>query len=178
LHNRNSLARSRFVRNFLSFHIAAPFEEHDKSVHGKDDPHQQRCDAFAFRIERIDPHDDRDDVDDDPDNPVFDIALDEQELPKDRKNRRDAVDERQVGCRRRSFVETAMFRIKKVFGERLKNRTIENQKAETVIKARALYLFAALGTTCFCRRHYSTKPFRKIRKFFVTLRVIRIKYPT
>jgi hypothetical protein len=56
----------------------------------------------------------------------------------------------QVGYHRRSLVETAMFRIKKIFGERLKNRTPENQKVETVIKANVLNVFTALGTMCFC----------------------------
>ena len=56
---------------------------------------------------------------------------------------------KQVGYHRRSLVETTMFRIKKVFGERLKNRTIENQKVETMIKANVLNLFAVLGAMCF-----------------------------
>jgi hypothetical protein len=35
-------------------------------------------------------------------------------------------------------------------GWALKNRTPENQKVETVIKANVLNVFAALGTMCFC----------------------------
>ena len=56
----------------------------------------------------------------------------------------------QVSYQRRSLVETAMFRIKKIFGERLKNRTPKNQKVEAVIKANVLNVFATLGTMCFC----------------------------
>ncbi|MBP5620742.1 MAG: IS5/IS1182 family transposase, partial [Thermoguttaceae bacterium] len=49
----------------------------------------------------------------------------------------------------RSLVETTMFRIKKLFGDRLKNRIMENQKVETIIKVKALNMFALLATMNF-----------------------------
>ena len=40
----------------------------------------------------------------------------------------------QINYRKRSLVKTAMFRIKRLFGERLKNRTMKNQQVETMVK--------------------------------------------
>ena len=52
---------------------------------------------------------------------------------------------RKVGYHRRSLAETAMFRMKTIFGGRLKNRLIENQKAETRIRCKILSHFTNLG---------------------------------
>lgn len=55
----------------------------------------------------------------------------------------------EVGYRQRSLVETTMFRVKKIFGDRFKNRSMENQKVETMIKMKALNMFAILATLPF-----------------------------
>jgi len=52
---------------------------------------------------------------------------------------------RRIGYHRRSLVETAMFRLKTIFGGRLKNRLIENQKAESRIRCKILNHFTILG---------------------------------
>jgi len=52
---------------------------------------------------------------------------------------------RRIGYHRRSLAETAMFRLKTIFGGRLKNRLIENQKAETKIRCKLLNHFTNLG---------------------------------
>ena len=44
----------------------------------------------------------------------------------------------QVRYHRRSLGETAMFRIKRLFGERLKNRNMTNQRVEEMMKINAL----------------------------------------
>ena len=54
-----------------------------------------------------------------------------------------------VQYHQRSLVETTMFRIKKLFGDRLKNRIMENQKVETMVKLKALNMFALLATMHF-----------------------------
>ena len=50
-----------------------------------------------------------------------------------------------IGYHRRSLVETAMSRLKKIFGGKLKNRIIENQKAESRIRCKILNHFTKLG---------------------------------
>lgn len=55
----------------------------------------------------------------------------------------------QVNYHQRSLVETAMFRIKKLFGERLKNRTMKNQWVETMVKINALNMLTAFTSVCF-----------------------------
>jgi len=50
-----------------------------------------------------------------------------------------------IGYHRRSLAETAMFRMKTSFGSQLKNRLIENQKAETKIRCKILSHFTKLG---------------------------------
>jgi Transposase DDE domain len=49
------------------------------------------------------------------------------------------------GYHRRSLVETAMFRFKRLFGSDLKNRLIETQRAETRAKCEALNIITKLG---------------------------------
>jgi len=52
---------------------------------------------------------------------------------------------RQIGYHRRSKAETAMFRWKTTFGERLSTRVLANQRAEAHIKAACLNRFTNLG---------------------------------
>jgi hypothetical protein len=52
---------------------------------------------------------------------------------------------RRMGYHRRSLVETAMFRLKTMFGGGLKNRLVENQKAEARIRCKILNHFTRLG---------------------------------
>ena len=46
---------------------------------------------------------------------------------------------------RRSLSETAMFRLKTIFGDRVSARTFENQRAQLLIRCRALNLMTTLG---------------------------------
>ena len=55
----------------------------------------------------------------------------------------------QVNYHQRSLVETAMFRIKKLFGERLKNRTMKNQWVETMVKINALNILSVFTSAYF-----------------------------
>lgn len=50
-----------------------------------------------------------------------------------------------VGYHRRSLSETAMHRMKCCFGDRLKNRLIENQRTETRLRSKILNHFTRLG---------------------------------
>lgn len=50
----------------------------------------------------------------------------------------------------RSKAETAMFRLKNTFGEKLKNRKLENQVTEVAIKCKMLNLFLALAVPIIC----------------------------
>ena len=50
-----------------------------------------------------------------------------------------------VGYHRRSLAETAMFRMKTIFGGRLKNRQRRNQKTESRIRCKILNKFTKLG---------------------------------
>ena len=52
---------------------------------------------------------------------------------------------RQVGYHRRSKAETAMFRWKTSFGERLSTRVLANQQGEARVKAACLNRFTSLG---------------------------------
>jgi DDE family transposase len=49
------------------------------------------------------------------------------------------------GYHRRSLAETAMFRFKRLFGNDLKSRTLETQKAESRAKCEALNIMTRLG---------------------------------
>ena len=51
----------------------------------------------------------------------------------------------EVGYHRRSLAETAMFRIKTIFGEKVSARTFENQRTQLLIRCRALNLMTLLG---------------------------------
>ena len=51
---------------------------------------------------------------------------------------------KQTGYHRRSMAETAMYRLKTTFSDRLKSRLINNQKVEVRIKANCLNLFSKL----------------------------------
>ncbi len=54
-----------------------------------------------------------------------------------------------VGYHRRSLAETAMFRMKNTFGDKLKNRELPNQMVEAAIRCKILNLFVTLGMTSF-----------------------------
>jgi len=56
---------------------------------------------------------------------------------------------RQVGYHRRSLAETAMFRMKKMFGAELKNRTEEAQKTEARVRCKILNHYTKLGMPKF-----------------------------
>lgn len=51
----------------------------------------------------------------------------------------------QVGYHRRSLAETAMFRMKKIFGPKLSARLMEHQITEAIIKCKALNMMTQLG---------------------------------
>ena len=55
----------------------------------------------------------------------------------------------QVNYRQRSLAETAMFRIKRQFGERLKNRTVKNQWVETMLKTNVLNMTSVFASAYF-----------------------------
>jgi transposase len=54
-----------------------------------------------------------------------------------------------VEYHRRSLAETAMFRIKRCFGDKLKNRELSRQATEVAIRCKLLNLFVALGMPAF-----------------------------
>ena len=56
---------------------------------------------------------------------------------------------RQVGYHRRSLAETAMYRMKKLFGAELKNRTEDGQKTEARVRCKILNKFTKLGLPKF-----------------------------
>lgn len=71
-------------------------------------------------------------------------------LPRDESVRHIRRDGRkawkeQIGYHRRSNAETAMSRLKGAFGDRLKNKKIENQKTETALRCKILNMFVMLG---------------------------------
>ena len=55
----------------------------------------------------------------------------------------------EIGYHRRSLAETAMFRLKQTFGEKLKNINLDNQKIESRIRCKILNQFAHLGMPKF-----------------------------
>jgi len=56
---------------------------------------------------------------------------------------------RQVGYHRRSLAETAMYRMKTLFGAELKNRTEEEQKTEARVRCKILNHYTKLGMPKF-----------------------------
>jgi hypothetical protein len=54
-----------------------------------------------------------------------------------------------IGYHRRSLAETAMSRLKRSFGERLKNRTLPHQVVEAALRAKLLNWFVLLGMPLF-----------------------------
>jgi len=50
---------------------------------------------------------------------------------------------------RRSLAETAMYRMKNTFGDKLKNRTLPNQITEAALRCKILNLFVTLGMPAF-----------------------------
>ena len=54
-----------------------------------------------------------------------------------------------IGYHRRSLAETAMYRMKCCFGDKLKNRDLPNQRAETRIRSKILNRFTQLGMPRF-----------------------------
>lgn len=75
-------------------------------------------------------------------------------LPRDealRQIRRDGRKawKQSVGYHRRSLAETAMHRLKRCFGGRLKNRILKNQQTEAALRCKLLNLFVTLGMPAF-----------------------------
>lgn len=64
-----------------------------------------------------------------------------------RQIRRDGrkVWKQEVGYHRRSLAETAMYRLKSAFGDKLKNRKMKNQITEVAIRCKLLNMFALIG---------------------------------
>ncbi len=56
---------------------------------------------------------------------------------------------KEVGYHRRSLAETAMYRLKCCFGDKLKNRELENQRAESRLRSKILNHFTHLGLPQF-----------------------------
>jgi hypothetical protein len=56
---------------------------------------------------------------------------------------------REVGYHRRSLAETTMYGVKQAFEDRLKNRTLENQRTETRIRCKIINRFTQLGLPQF-----------------------------
>lgn len=54
-----------------------------------------------------------------------------------------------IGYHRRSLAETAMYRLKSCFGDRLKNREPPNQRAEASLRCKLLNHFRRLGMPRF-----------------------------
>jgi hypothetical protein len=54
-----------------------------------------------------------------------------------------------IGYHCRSLAETAMYRMKCCFGDKLKNRKLPNQRAEVRIRSKVLNHFTQLGMPCF-----------------------------
>jgi hypothetical protein len=59
---------------------------------------------------------------------------------------------RQVGYHRRSLAETAMYRMKTLFGASLKNRSNETQKTEATIRCKILNHFTKLGMPKYIKK--------------------------
>ena len=56
---------------------------------------------------------------------------------------------KEVGYHRRSLAETAMYRMKCCFGDKLKNRELENQRTESRLRSKILNRFTHLGLPQF-----------------------------
>jgi hypothetical protein len=56
---------------------------------------------------------------------------------------------RESGYHRRSLVETSMSRLKRAFGPRLKNKTLQNQQTEARLRCKLLNRFTQLGMPTF-----------------------------
>ncbi|MEM8495708.1 MAG: transposase, partial [Planctomycetota bacterium] len=74
----------------------------------------------------------------------------EPRLPRDEALRKIRSDgrrawEEESGYHRRSLAETAMSRMKRSFGDRLKNRKPPNQKTEVALRTKILNAFVAIG---------------------------------
>ncbi|MDX8430593.1 MAG: hypothetical protein SNF33_03975 [Candidatus Algichlamydia australiensis] len=50
-----------------------------------------------------------------------------------------------IGYHRRSMAETAMYRFKTIFGDKLKTRKLKNQRAEAYAKSVAMNKISSLG---------------------------------
>jgi transposase len=61
--------------------------------------------------------------------------------------------QRRSGYKRRSLIETAMFRYKTIIGRRLQARTLSNQKTEAKIGCNVLKRMARLGMPASTRVH-------------------------
>jgi hypothetical protein len=55
----------------------------------------------------------------------------------------------EIGYHLRSLAETAMYRMKCSFGDKLKNRTLPNQRTEARIRSKILNRFTQIGMPCF-----------------------------
>lgn len=55
----------------------------------------------------------------------------------------------EIGYHLRSLAETAMYRMKCCFGDKLKNRKLPNQRAEVRLRCKILNRFTQLGLPCF-----------------------------
>lgn len=55
----------------------------------------------------------------------------------------------EVGYHRRSLAETTMYRVKQTFGDKLKNRSLENQRTETRLRCKILNQFTKQGMPLF-----------------------------
>ena len=71
----------------------------------------------------------------------IDVTFYPQILAKSRK--------KEVGYHRRSLAETAMYRMKCCFGDKLKNRELENQRTESRLRSKILNRFTHLGLPQF-----------------------------
>ncbi len=54
-----------------------------------------------------------------------------------------------IGYHRRSLSETAMWRMKSAFGDKLKNRKLANQQTESTLRCKILNLFVTIGMPAF-----------------------------
>jgi hypothetical protein len=55
----------------------------------------------------------------------------------------------EAGYHRRSLAETTMYRVKQAFGDKLKNRSLENQRTETRLRCKILNQFTKQGMPLF-----------------------------
>lgn len=68
-----------------------------------------------------------------------------------RQIRRDGIKawKKSIGYHRRSLAETAMHRVKRCFGDVLKNRNLENQQTEAALRCKLLNAFVTFGMPAF-----------------------------